>query len=87
MKRNGHSIRMGVMPSEDSEPAGHRTFCRECEAVLPRGCDRPFCVEHSPYAYEVRKRAGISGRIEKPKPEPKRHRPKRDHRPKHDSAA
>jgi hypothetical protein len=32
-----------------------RCVCRECGATVPRGQDRPFCLEHAPYARQVRR--------------------------------
>lgn len=40
-------VRTAAVPGPE---VGGRTRCLSCGVMLPRGVDRPFCVDDSPYA-------------------------------------
>lgn len=54
-RRNGipSRVRLADLPGPES---GGRTRCVRCGVMLPRGVDRPFCVDDSAYARELRAR-------------------------------
>jgi hypothetical protein len=54
IRHNGTMLGVRVMTVPSVELGG-RTHCRECDVMLPRGADRPFCVDHSPYVARLRR--------------------------------
>lgn len=58
IRRNGipQGLRVSTPPGVE---VGGRTLCRECGVMLPRGADRPFCVEHSPYVARLRRALAV----------------------------
>lgn len=53
-RRNRDAIRLRPVQTEAPVFEGRPT-CRECGEPAPRGQDRPFCLEHAPYATALRR--------------------------------
>ncbi len=49
-RRNGSPLRMQRINAESPDDVGGRIACRDCGRLVPRGSDRPFCLDHAPYA-------------------------------------
>lgn len=55
MKRhNGLPQEVRAIDPQDSPEYLARQTCHDCGALVPRGSDRPFCLEHSPYVQRLR---------------------------------
>jgi hypothetical protein len=51
-RRNGVPSRVRIVEPQGAEEGG-RTRCRRCGVMLPRGADRPFCLDDSPYVQRL----------------------------------
>ncbi|MCO5170743.1 MAG: hypothetical protein M9894_30820 [Planctomycetes bacterium] len=53
-RHNGDVLRLRPVLSAPASEAEGRSTCRTCGRAVPRGQDRPFCLEHAPYARTLR---------------------------------
>jgi hypothetical protein len=52
-RRNRDAVRVRPVRVASNDFEG-RSICRECGQPAPRGQDRPFCLDHAPYAKTLR---------------------------------
>ena len=52
-RRNGMSYQMRtLLPQEGHQFQGRQT-CFKCNRLVPRGSDRPFCLDHAAYPQKL----------------------------------
>ena len=49
-RRNGMAHQMRLANVDWNAQFLGRLTCRDCNTLVPRGSDRPFCLEHAAYA-------------------------------------
>lgn len=54
-RRNGSPLRMQRITVASPDDVGGRIACRDCGRLVPRGSDRPFCLDHAPYAQALKR--------------------------------
>ncbi|MBX3468634.1 MAG: hypothetical protein KF878_17305 [Planctomycetes bacterium] len=54
-RHNGDFLRLRSIPVPPSNDVEGRSVCRTCGQTVPRGQDRPYCLEHAPYARALRR--------------------------------
>lgn len=60
VRRNRVPYRVRVeVPSRE---VGGRTRCLQCGVLMPRGADRPYCVDDSPYVLRLREAMAVARR-------------------------
>lgn len=54
-RRNGEVVRLRAAASTAAPVLEVRSVCRACGQQVPRGQDRPYCIQHAPYARALRR--------------------------------
>jgi hypothetical protein len=49
-RRNGMALRVQSITAAAPDDVGGRIACRDCGRLVPRGSDRPYCLDHAAYA-------------------------------------